>query len=452
MAWAPCFYLGQYPSSPAWWWEHIVENALRPFLHALRTHPHSRSTMALHASSTEQLYIHGYQAVLEELVDAHMRGQLEFAETTYIPLVLPLAPWDEAARQLKKNHKVNAHYLGASYAPTGFFLPYGAYSRTTAEFIASLGYRWILQDSASLPPMLQGKSILLKGIPHLRVLSRDRAASFAVFEYGAASRPGADLKELLGRSPWCITSLDLALLGCYSPRHASTLASLFAIRSLAISTISNLPVQDALQEEPLPSCALSREADLKAHIPFRVFNDPENHMHALVGMFVSRVQEVWNRASREAQVSADIREKYERVMLHDSAVWASHHPWWSLTMVNKCLQPLLEMMRALPGVSETLRNELQALYERILVAAQGVSMTKLPVHAPARASKSEASWEHLMQGAAEAWSSQERYSAAQLWCIAREYMGACTSESDRMAVLDELCVAFRALPHLPLCG
>lgn len=346
----------------------VAQESYRPLTEFLLAHPTVNITLNLAGSLTEQLVAHRQGRVLQNLKILIGRGQVECMMTPKYHPIVPFLTNEELAAQVSANGATNRKAFGTRYQPKGFFPPELACDDRTGTQAEAVGARWIILDELAY----QGRFGAVGPEQHfrwagtdVRVLFRDRRVS----DYLAFTlRPGSvrSFSELMGtlqvRGGTIVTAMDAENLGHHRPGADRAWQQLITQPDVETLTVSALLAFPGTMRDisPIPSSWSTDDHDLAKHIPYPLWDHPENPVHrALHRLFAETRQTVL--VHRQHPGYTEARQRLDRAQASDVFWWASMRPWWNAPIV---LREAEELYRA----SEPLQlapNQLAAAWEQV---------------------------------------------------------------------------------------
>ncbi len=375
MRWANFFHIYQPPRWPRTVVAKVARESYRPLVKFLLLHPRVRITLNISGSLTEQLVARrSFSDIITGVRTLLGRGQIELTESAMYHAILPLLPDHEVKHQVLLNHATNRKTFGAAYRPQGFFPPEMAYSPKLGKLLNSLGYRWVLLDGISHPNIVDYLTRYRINGTTLSALFRNRYVS----DYLAFEMKRSGTKQFLETvERWShqrdllITGMDGENLGHH--RHITKRLWQSLVRQPHIETITLSELLSSLRSTktitPHSASWSSSRAALGRGVPFELWKNPSNPLHALQWELFSIVHTLIHTQERATRYPISLRNEFDQAVASDWYWWASREPWWDVNIVVSAarrLQVIGEECGPNPNESERIR----ALVERISSLAQ----------------------------------------------------------------------------------
>lgn len=396
IAWAPIFHLYQPPTQFPAVLKKICHESYRPLIELLGEFERGRATVNINGSLTQMLLDCGAEDVVSGLRRLAESGRIELLGSAMYHPILPLIPESEIVRQIELNHATNRRAFGDIYAPRGFFPPELAYNGTVAVAALNTGHRWILTSGIACATHWPVDVVhRIDGHPDLAVLFRDDIVSNRISFRNIDGFGFIDHLRSVGgaeSSTYVVTAMDAETFGHHvtdwerlflahvyaqfdselervelgiqqrvnlAAQHRRILAeSAPRSREMRVVTATELlglfPAGAATT--PRPSSWSTSSEDLTRDVPYPLWNDPSNHVQALLWRHLHVCLELVDLATRVTAPAgrqyADIaRGLLDRALHSCQFWWASRRPMSDLNMVERGLAEqravVLNAMKAL---------------------------------------------------------------------------------------------------------
>jgi predicted glycosyl hydrolase (DUF1957 family) len=376
MRWVNFFHIYQPPEWNNDVVRQVAEESYRPVLRILRKHPEVHITVNITASLTEQLAAMGLEDVLEDLRSLMERGQLELVDSAMYHPILPLLPEEEIRRQIMLQHELHRRVFGKSYQPRGFFPPEMAYSEKLEPLLLELGYEWVLIDEVALGGQLGTVNFdrRYRGPAGLGIVVRNRPVSDYLSFSADINQPDdawrAVSRDNRGQSA-LITAMDGENLGHH--RHGVDRLWEQLVTRTGVKTMTISEFQKSLHRDegvaPLASSWSSLPGQVRAGIPFGLWNHPNNQIHKLqwelTYLAINAVETGHDDPGYDAA-----RLLLDQALTSDKYWWASASPWWDTTIVIRESQRLKDSLGPLTTLKPKLRNAAARLMEQIATTVE----------------------------------------------------------------------------------
>lgn len=419
--WAPVFHFYQPPTQFPAVLKKICRESYRPLIDLLGEFDRARATVNINGALTEMLTDCGHEDILAGLRGLAEGGRIELIGSAMYHPILPLLPESEIRRQIDLNYTANRRAFGDVYRPAGFFPPELAYGPSLSAPLRDTGHSWVLAAGVACPVEWPTHVVYrVAEQPPLAVVFRDDIISnrisfqsidgFAFVDHLYALARDGD------RSPhYVVTAMDAETFGhhhrdwerlflahvyaqfdaepssdCAADRaaavnlakqHRTLLASSAPGLGpeLVVTTVSDLVSRFANGPcvSPKASSWSTSGADLEAGVPYPLWDDPRNRVHALLWRHLRlgiELVEIVVRVTRtpDARRHADIaRGLLDRALHSCQFWWASRRPMWDINMIER---GLAEQAAVMLNVARAARLECvdaatrRAVNDRLVVA------------------------------------------------------------------------------------
>ena len=375
MYWANFLHFYQPPNQLSDILKRIVNESYRLLIKGLKNNRQAKLTLNLNACLTEVFAKEGYKDVINDLIFLAKRNQIEFTETAKYHPFLPLLPEAEIKRQIKLNHLTNKKYLGNVYQPKGFFSPEMAYSPKIGQIISRLNYQWLIIDEIAFAGEKNkvdfSKTYVLKNHPGTFVYFKNEQASNLIA--GAITRSANSFLKELGddydRKKYLITAMDGETFGHHRPGLEDFLFELYSSKKLQSIFISEIPQHftKTVPVNPLASTWSCDQSDLKKHLPYKLWYQPDNQIHRLQWKFLYwSLKNLTDLSAKNGTGYLKARKLLDEALNSCQFWWASKY-WWSLEMIEQGAFNFLEAARATK--SSKIMKRAGQFYQNILTVA-----------------------------------------------------------------------------------
>ena len=419
--WAPVFHFYQPPTQFPAVLKKICRESYRPLIDLLGEFDRARATVNINGALTEMLADCGHEDILAGLRDLAERGRIELTGSAMYHPILPLLPESEIRRQIALNQATNRRAFGDVYRPAGFFPPELAYGRSLAGPICDTGHSWALAGGVACPVEWPTRVVhRVAEEPQLAVLFRDdiisnRISFQSIDGFAFVDRLHAMARDGDRSARYVVTAMDAETFGHHhrdwerlflahvyaqldaeppaghagddrvavnlAEQHRNLLASSAPGLGpeLAVTTVSDVVTRfpHGRCVSPKASSWSTSGADLEAGVPYPLWDDPRNRVHALLWRHLRlgiELVEIVVRVTHpsDAHRHADIaRGLLDRALHSCQFWWASRRPMWDINMIERGLAEqaavMLNVARAvrLAGMDAETRR---AVNDRLVVA------------------------------------------------------------------------------------
>jgi len=377
ITWANFFHIYQPPN----WSFHIINKvareSYRPLLKSLLRNKNIKITLNVSGSLTEQLYKHGHADIIKNIKKLVQKKQIEMTGTAMYHPLLPLIPEQEVIRQIKLNNIINKKYFGKAYQPRGFFPPEMAYSNTLGKTVKKMGFKWIIVDEIAAYGRLGrldfNKKYALKN--GLSVVFRNRMVSDYISFRSKLNQTSGFWQEINrdGRSNnFLITAMDGENLGHHRKNLDKFWYQLVTDSNVNATTISDLLGRYKKRQTKVPkkSSWSSREQEIKTGIPYVLWQDSKNPIHAAQWLLTNEIIKLVNKNQGHKNYK-EARPLLDKRLASDQYWWASAKPWWSLQIIKKKTLELL----AISTLLQPNNREIKKIANKIITLAQNWQKT-----------------------------------------------------------------------------
>jgi len=342
MLWVNFFHIYQPPN----WDKRVIKKvaieSYLPFVNILKKNSKIKVTLNITGSLTEQLHQLGFQNIIRDLKVLAQKKQVELTGSALYHPILPLLPKNEIIRQIKLNTQLNRKYFGATYNPKGFFPPEMTYSNKLSKIVKSLGFKWLIIDEiaayGTLDTLQFDTNYKIKG-SNLYIVFRNRRISDNFSFHSNPRHPEKfwEAVETGKRSVnTLITAMDGENLGHHRHGYDRFWRQLVTTKGITTRTISELIRYNkhSIILTPRSSSWSSRATELKKNIPYVLWNDPTNNIHALQWKLLNATIKLVQKSHNHPQYE-QARNLLDKRLASDQFWWASAKPWWSLPIIKK---------------------------------------------------------------------------------------------------------------------
>lgn len=381
MYWANFLHFYQPPTQKAYWIKKIANESYRVLIRGLRADPQAKLTLNISAVLVELFEQHGCQDVIDGIRELAERGQIELTASAKFHPFLPLMPAEEIRRQIELNTATNKKYFGEAFHPQGFFPPEMGYSRTVADVVRDMGFKWLIIDELAFNGQLH--SVAWDTIYHLKdaddftIFFRERDTSFRILsaEVGISVFSAGMLVKLLGdrvrSDQYMLTAMDGETFGHHRPGLDTLLFELYKVPEIKSVTLSELRtlVKKRAVVEPLSSSWALMHKDLEQNTPFSRWKDDTNAIHEMQWELTYLAISSFKSLAQTDPAWPTTRALLDRSLHSDQYWWASASPWWSIEMIEAGAKELKDVVLNNPAATAAEKSRAQHLYENILFTA-----------------------------------------------------------------------------------
>ncbi len=369
MKWINFLHLYQPPTQSKEILDGVVAESYAKIISLLEEFPNLRLTMNISGSLLELFECYGHEGLIAAFSKLAHAGRIELVGSAMYHPILPLIPETEARAQIELHDSILKKHFGSAYRPRGFYLPEMAYSSDVGRIIADMGFEWIILDEIhagkeKIDPTMRyrvndlGDNLTLGVIFRNHFVSKTFPPEF-ILEHS----------ELLAE-PYLITAHDGELYGHWHKDDKGFYKKAFTNPHITLITASEYR-DELTKEKEIAVMTASWESttdELAAGIPFALWRDPQNTIHA----------DLWKLAQKSADIirahSYDSKSKAAAHRLHRGMAscawwWASERrlgPFspvtWNPTEIEKGATELLSAVRTLQHLDPDARLEIEKMF------------------------------------------------------------------------------------------
>ncbi|MEK7118256.1 MAG: hypothetical protein AAB869_01470 [Patescibacteria group bacterium] len=354
----------------------IVEQSYRPLFLGIKRSPQARVTLNITGALLELFDRNGHLDLIDLLRELGAERKVEFTGSAKYHALLPFLDESEIKRQIAENTKTCKFFLGDAYKPRGFFPPEMAYTKNLPAILEEEGFLWCVLDEIALPGRAKDVNYHTRYKftgRNLSVFFRERRISNLVMSavVRSASSLAKAMQEELSSDRHIITAMDGETFGHHRPGLEHLLFEIFDDPLFHLVTMSELldDSYSVVEVDPIESTWASSPLDIEEGIQFISWSDPSNDIHFLQKEFVALALRLVRALPQDMKGRDVLRGRMDEALASDHFFWASAKPWWSVEMIEDGAYRLLEIVRDIPGVSESELSTAARLYERIVSTA-----------------------------------------------------------------------------------
>lgn len=378
MRWASFLHLYQPANQQEDILQAVVAQSYRPVLFGIKNNSRVRLTLNVNGALLELFDKHGYRDLIDVMRQLMQEDRLELTGCAKYHAFLPLLEQKEVIRQITLNEETIKFFLGDSYKAKGFFPPEMGYTEELAPIISEMGFEWIILDEIAFCGEVEkvdySKIYKIKNTNLLAFFRQRRLSNLIMSAVVRSSRSlSSAMKQDVKGEKYLITAMDGETFGHHRPGLEKMLLDLFAAPQFGLIKVSDIPkyFTETLEVNPLKSTWAASPQDIKNHLEFLSWCDPENIIHQWQWAFFRLVLDEVHAMDENNPSFPAARAAVDIAMASDHFWWASAKPWWSLEMIENGAFQLLEALRMIPNVSPEKFSKAQDLYEKIISTAFG---------------------------------------------------------------------------------
>jgi len=374
MIWANLLHIYQPPN----WKESIINKVVResyqPILNILKRNKKIKITLNINASLTEQL-AKKHKEIIKQIKELAKRGQIEFTHSAKYHLILPLHKQKIIERQIILNKETNQKYFGNLFQPKGFFQPEMAWGENLIPILKKLKVEWIALDEIAYSGQI-GKISFEKGYQikktKIYALFRNRIISdFFIFgpEKEIMKKFLQNIENEKRSKNFLITAMDGENLGHHRPGMDKIWGKLLKKKGIESTNYSDLikKYKSFEKVEPIPSSWSSEPMEIKAGIPYSLWQNPENPIHQKEWELTKKVIRLFNQAKKRKDKKLPLAQNLlDRSLASDKFWWASMRPWWDKEIIIRESKKLYQVIALLQSVNNKEKEEVRQILKEIV--------------------------------------------------------------------------------------
>jgi len=289
--WAPLLHIYQPPTQDLKVLRNVDKECYKPLFSLLGEYENAKCCLNINGILIELLYEFGFSDTMDLLKNLVSESKIEIVGTAKFHPILPLIPQKEAQHQIQINEEINRREFGR-WERKGFFPPELAISGGVAKYIHQLGYKWVIMSGIACPISWPYDKIYTS--PNgLQLFFRDDILSNKIaFKNITAKNFVKEIKSMhknkeKNNSTYVLTALDGETFGHHIKNYEKTfLGKTFELINEQ-DEVKTIFISDLDQHFPLAKKKIiPRESswsttyeDLKAKIPYPLWNHPDNNIH-----------------------------------------------------------------------------------------------------------------------------------------------------------------------------
>jgi alpha-amylase/alpha-mannosidase (GH57 family) len=351
--WAPLLHIYQPPTQDPNVLRDIDEECYKPLFSLLQDFDNVKFSLNINGILIELFHEFGLSDTMELLKNIVSENKIEIVGTAKFHPILPLIPKKEALIQVQMNEELNRKEFGR-WERRGFFPPELAISGGIAKFVRHMGYKWVIMSGIACPVDWPYDKIFTS--PNgLQLFFRDDILSNKIaFKNISAKNFIKDVKSVhknheKNNPTYIITALDGETFGHHIKNYHKTFLSkvlelIDKDEKLKMIFISDLDLHFPLAKKeiiPRESSWSTSHKDLKAGIPYPLWDHPDNNVHNFYWKLMKSLNNLMSIAD-----TIDIRKDWEIENYYNTARYYYNRgiyscpTWWS-NPLNRTWSPNL---------------------------------------------------------------------------------------------------------------
>ena len=340
--WAPLLHLYQPSFQDGKILQQIDKECYKPLLKMFEEHDNVKVSLNINTVLIEMLYEFDLSDTMEILQNLESSNKIEIIGTAKFHPILPLIPQNESEHQIAINEEILRNEF-KDWERGGFFPPEMSISSQVAKYIRELGYKWVIMSGIACPVEWPTDQIYTS--PNgLKLFFRDDILSNKVSfntinakEFVESLKGLTNIQENGSDEKYVITAQDGETFGHHIKKFERTfLSKAFELindqKEIKIEFISDLIKYFPINKGkiiPKDSSWSTSYDDMKASIPYPLWDHPDNRVHTLYWKIVRRLNNLMNLIE-----NLDLNQNWDAERHYDTARWfydrgiCSDTTWW----------------------------------------------------------------------------------------------------------------------------
>lgn len=351
--WAPLLHIYQPPTQDLNVLRKIDKECYKPLFSLLEEHDNAKFCLNVNGVLIELLYEFGLSDTMDLLKNLASESKIEIVGTAKFHPILPLIPKKEVQHQIQMNEELNRREFGR-WERKGFFPPELAISGRVAKQIRQLGYKWVIMSGIACPIDWPYDKIYTS--PNgLQLFFRDDILSNKIaFKNITVKNFVKDIKTMhknkeISNPTYVITALDGETFGHHIPNYEKTfLGKILELINeedkIKIIFISDLDIHFPIAKKkiiPRESSWSTNYDDLKANVPYPLWNHPDNSVHKYYWKLMKSLNNLMNLSDNiDLTIDWEVENYYNTARFFYNRGIYSCPTWWS-NPLNRTWSPNL---------------------------------------------------------------------------------------------------------------
>ncbi|MFW9819109.1 MAG: hypothetical protein ACFFE5_05820 [Candidatus Thorarchaeota archaeon] len=340
--WASLLHIYQPPTQDPKILRNINKECYKPLFSLLEEFDNVKICLNINGILIELFYEFGLSDTMELLKNLVSENKIEIVGTAKFHPILPLIPEKEVERQIQMNEELNIKEFGR-WERKGFFPPELAISGGIAKFIRQLGYKWVILSGIACPVEWPYDKIFTS--PNgLQLFFRDDILSNKIaFKNISPKKFVSDIKSVhknkdKNNPTYILTALDGETFGHHIKNyHRTFLGKVLELidqsNNLKTIFISDLDLHFPLAKKkiiPRESSWSTTYEDLKAGIPYPLWDHPDNSVHKFYWKLMKGLNNIMSIADTiDLTKNWEIENYYNTARYYYNRGIYSCPTWWS---------------------------------------------------------------------------------------------------------------------------
>jgi len=321
----------------------IDKECYKPLLRMFEEHDNVKISLNINAVLIEMLYEFDLSDTIEILQNLVSSNKIEITGTAKFHPILPLIPQKESERQIEINEEILRKEFN-QWERGGFFPPEMSISSQVAKYIRELGYKWVIVSGVACPVDWSTDQIYTSPNGLLLFFRDDILSNKIAFNNITAKGFVEEIKgkvkknkEQKQKDKFIITGMDSETFGHHIKKFERTFLSkalelINDQKEIKIEFISDLSKFFPINKEkiiPKDSSWSTTYDDMKADIPYSLWDHPDNRVHTLYWKIVRSLNNLMNLIE-----NLDLKQNWDAERHYDTSRWfydrgiCSDTTWW----------------------------------------------------------------------------------------------------------------------------
>ncbi|MBY9016645.1 MAG: hypothetical protein KGD68_13210 [Candidatus Lokiarchaeota archaeon] len=341
--WAPLLHMYQPTFQDSRVLQQIDKECYKPLLRMLDEHDNVKISFNINAVLIEMLNEFDLCDTIEILQNLESSNKIEITGTAKFHPILPLIPQKESEHQIKINEEIIKNNF-KHWERGGFFPPEMSISSQVAKYIRELGYKWVIMSGIACPVDWLTDQIYTSPNGLMLFFRDDILSNKIAFNNITAKGFVEEIKgklkenkEQKQKNKFIITAMDSETFGHHIKKFERTFLSkalelINEQKEIKMEFISDLSKFFPINEEkiiPKDSSWSTTYDDMKADIPYPLWDHPDNRVHTLYWKIVRSLNNLMNLID-----NLDLNQNWDAERHYNTSRWfydrgiCSDTTWW----------------------------------------------------------------------------------------------------------------------------
>lgn len=346
--------------------EQVVSESYEYLLTLFEKYPQFKATLNITGNLVEQLD-EIRPDLLKRLQSLVKKNQLELCSSAKYHALLPLLTPAEMKRQIELNQESLAQYFDIKKIK-GFYLPEMAYSVKVAKLVKKFGFKWLILDSIHSQEKILPEQAYFDSQSGLSVVFRDRQIS--------KSYPAEIIFHKIKDncpSQTIVTATDGEIYGHFHKDWQGHIEKILQNKNLSVVTVGHYlsGLGRAKKIVLRPATWESTENEIKKHIPYALWDSPQNSIHQSLWKLVHLASHLVEKYKTDKNWHW-ARQHLDRGLSSCTFWWASaRRPsdfsplTWNPDMIDNGSEQLIRAVRSLDKATSQEKVKAEKIYINI---------------------------------------------------------------------------------------